>query len=190
MALLDRLRKNEPKPAAAAAVAQGKPVKREIPAGRDAWYAELKSRVHNALFERLDLSKVGKVSQDQVTEDVVQATRMVLEGGGGVLVDERSLWPGGRFVTTHLVVRTRFLAEHPDRVAAVLRAHVRAVDFVNAEPARAKEIVNAALTRLVGKGLPAAVIDRSWEKLEFTVDPIAGSLRRSAEDAIDRLDEI
>ena len=35
-----------------------------------------------------------------------------------------------------------------------------------------------------GKGLPAAVIDRSWEKLEFTVDPIAGSLRRSAEDAI------
>ena len=79
MALLDRLRKNEPKPAAAAAVAQGKPVKREIPAGRDAWYAELKSRVHNALFERLDLSKVGKVSQDQVTEDVVQATRMVLD---------------------------------------------------------------------------------------------------------------
>jgi pilus assembly protein CpaF len=79
MALLDRLRKNEPKPAAAAAAAPGKPAKRELPTGREAWYADLKSRVHNALFERLDLSKVGKVSQDQVSEDVVQATRMVLD---------------------------------------------------------------------------------------------------------------
>jgi pilus assembly protein CpaF len=78
MALLDRLRKNEPKPAPASASA-AKPTKRELPTGREAWYADLKSRVHNALFERLDLSKVGKVSQDQVSEDVVQATRMVLD---------------------------------------------------------------------------------------------------------------
>ena len=79
MALLDRLRKNESKPAAAAPVASGKPPRREVPSGREAWYADLKSRVHNALFERLDLSKVGKVTQDQVSEDVVQATRMVLD---------------------------------------------------------------------------------------------------------------
>jgi pilus assembly protein CpaF len=84
MALLDRLRKNEPQPAGAAATASasGAPAKasmRETTVGRDAWYAELKSRVHNALFERLDLSKVGKVTQDQVSEDVVQATRMVLD---------------------------------------------------------------------------------------------------------------
>jgi pilus assembly protein CpaF len=78
MALLDRLRKNEPRPAPASAAAT-KPTKRELPTGREAWYADLKSRVHNALFERLDLSKVGKVSQDQVSEDVVQATRMVLD---------------------------------------------------------------------------------------------------------------
>jgi pilus assembly protein CpaF len=80
MALLDRLRKNEPQPAAASpSGAPAKATKRETTVGRDAWYAELKSRVHNALFERLDLSKVGKVTQDQVSEDVVQATRMVLD---------------------------------------------------------------------------------------------------------------
>jgi len=81
MALLERLRRNDPKPTAnaAAANASGKPAKRELPTGREAWYADLKSRVHNALFERLDLSKVGKVTQDQVSEDVVQATRMVLD---------------------------------------------------------------------------------------------------------------
>ncbi len=79
MALLERLRKNDPKPAAAAPpVAPGKPGRREASA-RDTAYAELKSRVHNALFERLDLSKVGRVTQDQVTEDVVHATRLVLD---------------------------------------------------------------------------------------------------------------
>ena len=78
MALLERLRKNDPKPSAAAPVTAAKQNKREASA-RDTWYADLKSRVHNALFERLDLSKVGKVTQDQVTEDVVQATRLVLD---------------------------------------------------------------------------------------------------------------
>ena len=34
------------------------------------------------------------------------ATRMVQEGKGKVLVDEKTLWPGGRFVTTQLMVRT------------------------------------------------------------------------------------
>ena len=37
------------------------------------------------------------------------ASRLVLEGGGRVLVDEGDLWPDGRFVTTHLVVRTCLL---------------------------------------------------------------------------------
>jgi NitT/TauT family transport system substrate-binding protein len=54
---------------------------------------------------------------------------------------------------------------------------------VNAEPARAREIVNAGIAKLVGKALPAAVIERAWANLHFTVDPIAPSLRKSAEDA-------
>jgi pilus assembly protein CpaF len=77
MALLERLRKNEPKQPAAAP-APSKPGRREASA-RDTWYSDLKSRVHNALFERLDLSRVGRVTQDQVTEDVAQATRLVLD---------------------------------------------------------------------------------------------------------------
>jgi pilus assembly protein CpaF len=45
----------------------------------DVAYQELKSRVHNALFALLDLSKMSQVSPEQVTEDVVEATRRVLE---------------------------------------------------------------------------------------------------------------
>src|SRR6266536_2628023 len=40
------------------------------------------------------------------------ATEMVLDGGTR-LVNEASLWPGGNFVTTNLVVTQSFLKDHP-----------------------------------------------------------------------------
>jgi NitT/TauT family transport system substrate-binding protein len=131
--------------------------------------------------QTLETLRAGEIQGAWVPEP--WATRLVLEGGGKVLVDERSLWPDGRFVTTHVIVRTTFLAEHPDLVGAVLRAHVRAVDFANAEPARARELVNAGIAKVTGKALPAAVIEGAWQNLAFTVDPIASSLRKSAADA-------
>jgi NitT/TauT family transport system substrate-binding protein len=131
--------------------------------------------------QTLETFRAGEIQGAWVPEP--WATRLVLEGGGKVLVDERSLWRDGRFVTTHVIVRTTFLAEHPDLVAAVLRAHVRAVDFANAEPARARELANAGIAKVTGKALPAAVIEGAWQNLAFTVDPIAASLRKSAADA-------
>ena len=40
------------------------------------------------------------------------ATKMV-KAGGHILVDEADLWPGGKYVTTLLVVRTEFLTRTP-----------------------------------------------------------------------------
>jgi NitT/TauT family transport system substrate-binding protein len=131
--------------------------------------------------QTLETFRAGEIQGAWVPEP--WATRLVLEGGGSVLVDERTLWPDGRFVTTHVMVRTAFLKEQPEIVASFLRAHVRAVEFLNAEPAKAREIVNAAIGRLTGKALPPEVIERAWAALAFTVDPIAPSLRKSAEDA-------
>ena len=132
--------------------------------------------------QTLESFRAGQIQGAWVPEP--WATRLVLEAGGSVLVDERILWPGGRFVTTVVVVRTRLLREHPELVAAVLRAHVRAVDFLNAEPARGRDIVNAAIAKVVGRALPAAVLERAWGTLTFTLDPLAATLRRSAEDAV------
>jgi pilus assembly protein CpaF len=48
-------------------------------AGGVSAYQELKSQVHNQLFELLDLSRIGKLSEERVREDVAVATRKVLE---------------------------------------------------------------------------------------------------------------
>lgn len=108
------------------------------------------------------------------------ASRLVLEGMGRQLVDERSLWPEGRFVATHVIVRTAFLGNHPDLVAAFLRGHLAAIEFLNTRPAEAQAVINGALQRITGKALSTPVMTRAWESLAFTVDPVAPSLRASA----------
>jgi NitT/TauT family transport system substrate-binding protein len=112
------------------------------------------------------------------------ATRLVLEGGGKVLVDERDLWPGGEFVTTHLIVSTEFLETYPDAVVAVLRGLIAAIDRINADPTGAQKTVNASIEELTGSRLADETIVGAWSTLTFTLDPIADSLRQSADDAI------
>jgi NitT/TauT family transport system substrate-binding protein len=108
------------------------------------------------------------------------ATRMVEEGGGRVLVDERDLWPGGQFVTTQLIVATTFLEVHPEIVERLLVGHVEATEFVNSHPEAAQEVVRAAIAELTGSELSASVLAKAWQNLTFTVDPIATSLATSA----------
>ena len=111
------------------------------------------------------------------------ATRMQQEGDGHVLVDEATLWPEGRYVTTHLIVRTEFLEENPDVVKALLAGTVDAIDESNANPDGAKEAANTQLEQLTDAPLDQAVLDAAWENLTFTADPIASSLEKGAEDA-------
>lgn len=111
------------------------------------------------------------------------ATRLVLQGGGHVLLDEAELWADGRFVTTHLIVRTDFLAENPDLVRAVIAAEIEAVDFINENPDDARALVNDAIEKVTGDRVDDELLTAAWPKVEFTVDPIASSLYESAEHA-------
>ena len=112
------------------------------------------------------------------------ATRLVLEGGGHVLVNEADLWPDGDFVTTHLIVSTEFLEEHPDAVKALIVGLGQAIDQAAADPAAAQVIVNDGIEAITTKPLAEETITGAWNNLRFTLDPIAASLRGSADDAV------
>ena len=105
--------------------------------------------------------------------------------GAKVLVNEKDLWPDGKFVTTNILVRSEFLAEHPDVVQAVLDAHVQALQEIEKDPAAAKEDVNAALQSLTGSQLDPKIIDSAWKQVEFTADPLPQTLVESAQHAVD-----
>lgn len=111
------------------------------------------------------------------------ASRLVLEGGGEILLDERILWPRGEFATAVLVVRTDFLRKERRLVQNFLAAHVDLTLLINRNKTEAKKIINEQLVRLMGKSLPVAVLDQAFTKVNFTWDPIAQSLTTSAKNA-------
>ncbi|MBA2700932.1 MAG: ABC transporter substrate-binding protein [Chloroflexi bacterium] len=131
--------------------------------------------------QTLETFRTGQIDGAWVPEP--WATRLVQEAGGKVLVDERDLWPDGRYVTTQLIVRTDYLAAHPDIVKALLAGHLEANEVVNSDPAKAQAWTNQGIERITGKRLADSVMQGAWPHLEFTVDPIASSLTGSADHA-------
>ncbi|MDF2848177.1 MAG: transporter substrate-binding protein [Oerskovia sp.] len=112
------------------------------------------------------------------------ASRLVLDAGAHVLVDEKDLWDDGQFLTTHLIVRTDFLEEHPETVEALLRGEVAAIDWLDANPDEAKTLVNGEIEKIAGKPLSDAVLDRAFTNITFTTDPLAGTLDTLLEDGV------
>ncbi len=112
------------------------------------------------------------------------SSRLVLEAGAKVLLDEKELWPGGKFPTTVVIVRTEYLEAHPETVRAFLRGLVAAIGYANTDPAGAQTAVNTQLEALTGKALSPAVIERAWSNITLTFDPTAGQFTQLAEDQV------
>lgn len=129
----------------------------------------------------LDLFKQGQIDGAWVPEP--WASRLIVEGGGKLFLDERDLWPGGDFVTAHIIVSTQFLKAHPDLVEAWLRAHVEITQWELANPEQARQLANDEIKRLTGKALSAQVLDSAWTRMRVTYDPISTSLIQSAQSA-------
>lgn len=131
----------------------------------------------------LSLFRSGRLDGAWVPEP--WASRLVLDGGGHVLVDERTLWPGGKFVTTTLVVRTEFLRRHAQTVRALLAGQVDTNAWIAEHPGQARSTANTELDRVGGRKLSERVLDRAFDRLSTTNDPLAATLRTSAEHAVD-----
>lgn len=113
------------------------------------------------------------------------ATRLIHEANARLFLDERDLWPNHQFVTAHVIVRTKFLQEHPDIVKKWLAAHVELTEWINAHPAEAKRAMNAQIQKETGKALPTDVLDEAFGRMQVTYDPIRSSLLTSAKWAFD-----
>jgi NitT/TauT family transport system substrate-binding protein len=110
------------------------------------------------------------------------ATKLENEGGK-VLVDEATLWPEGKFVTTNLIVTTKFLADHPDVVTNLIKGLAGSIDLINKQPAQAEPLVSKGIEKASGKALSVDLVKASFKSITFTLDPIASSLRKDAEAA-------
>ncbi|PYI67863.1 sulfonate ABC transporter substrate-binding protein [Arthrobacter livingstonensis] len=103
------------------------------------------------------------------------ASRLVLQAGAKVLVNEADLWDKGQFSTTVLIVNKSYLEAHPQTVEALLKGHVDSVKWLNTHKAESAAVLNAGLKVAAGKPLAQNVIDRSLTELTFSADPLAGT---------------
>ena len=129
----------------------------------------------------LTLFKTGAIDGAWVPEP--WATRLVVEGHGQVFVDERSLWSGGKFVTTEVIVSKKFLDQHPDLVSKFLQAHVDTVEYILSHPGDTQSIVNSVIKRITGKALASQELALAYTHLDITYDPLTGTLQESADRA-------
>ncbi|MET0133775.1 MAG: ABC transporter substrate-binding protein [Kibdelosporangium sp.] len=130
----------------------------------------------------LDAFRKGEVDGAWLPEP--WSSRLVLDAGAKVLLDEKTLWPGGRFPTTVVIVRSEFLQQHPQTVQAILRGHINAIEWAKGNESEAKTVVNATLKELAGSSLSQPVLDSAFKAIELTTDPVASTFPQLAKDSV------
>ena len=130
----------------------------------------------------LTLFKEGKIQGAWLPEP--WASRLVDEGSGHVLVDEKTLWPSGQFATTNLVVSDTYLAAHPQTVAELLDSQITTNSWILANPAAAQTLISGAIKKLTGSTITTAEMQRSWTEESVTNDPLVSSLQEELAHAV------
>src|SRR5215218_2347883 len=111
--------------------------------------------------------------------------KLIKEANAKVLVDERDLWPEGKFVTAHIIARTDYLQRNPDVIKKLLEAHIDETNWINGNPEEALQIFNGELNKLTGKTIPEEEYREGISRIELTYNPLKESLFKSANDAFD-----
>ena len=124
--------------------------------------------------DTLTLFKKKEIDAAWVPEPWV--TRLVTEVGGHILIDERELWKDKKFSTAVVVVRSKFLEEHPDLVEKFLDGYVETVQWIQANPSKLSPLVLAQIKRISGKTLPEKTITEALSRTEITTDSLRNSI--------------
>ena len=132
------------------------------------------SVLQNAPADALTLFKAGRLDAAWVPEPWV--TRLVTEGDGTLLIDERDRWPNRKFATTVVIVRKKFLDQHPDLVKRFLAAHAETVASIRKDPEAARRVIGERIKTLSKKAIPDAVLKEALGRTDFTDDPLRESV--------------
>jgi NitT/TauT family transport system substrate-binding protein len=107
-----------------------------------------------ALFQRKDLDAVWTVEP--------WISRLELEGGGRVLVEEKDA------ITTILVARKAFLSERREVVRRFVEAHRQLTEWLQKNPEEAQRLVREELRATFRVDLSPELIARAWPRMMLT----------------------
>jgi sulfonate transport system substrate-binding protein len=101
---------------------------------------------------------------------------LVHRAQGVILVDERDLWPDGKFATTLLVASQKLLETRPEWVQRMMNAHVKLTRWIQDHRQDIGTILNEEIAKYTRKRLDEGVLSDALSRLDVTVDPLESSL--------------
>lgn len=103
---------------------------------------------------------------------------LIKECGAKIVLDYDEIMDNGNYPTTVLISTEKYINENKDIVDKVLDIHINITDFINNNKEEAKEIVNKQLEELTQGSLSKEVLDSSFDKINFTVNPEESSVKK------------
>ncbi len=103
-------------------------------------------------------------------------SRLIIENGAKLLVEERELWPGKQFNLTLVITTPEFLKSHPEVIERLLAAHADLTRQLAAQPDALAPQLEDAIAKLTGKRLPAGIVTSSLKYVTFTDEPLEQTL--------------
>jgi NitT/TauT family transport system substrate-binding protein len=108
--------------------------------------------------------------------------KLVKEANARIFVDERIMWPGGKFVTALIISRIDYLRDNPGIIMKLL---VDETNWINHHKAEAMQAFNTELKKLTGHTIAIEELQQASSRIDFTYDPLKQSLFKSANDAFE-----
>jgi NitT/TauT family transport system substrate-binding protein len=112
--------------------------------------------------DQLDLFKTKQLDAVWTVEPWV--SRLELDAGAEVVLEQKEV------VTTLIATSVKALDAKRELLKKFLAAHEDLTKKINAEPDWAKPLVSAAIQKATTKPLPAALLDRAWPRLKFSIE--------------------
>jgi sulfonate transport system substrate-binding protein len=112
-------------------------------------------------------------------------SRLIHQANCRLFLDERTLWPNGRFVTTNVIVNAKFLSAHRDVVKRFLEAHVALTEWINRHPDESRKLIEGEILRETHASFPDDVVKDAFSRLDATYDPLRATLIVCAQRAYD-----
>ncbi|MFB5599480.1 MAG: ABC transporter substrate-binding protein [Nitrososphaeraceae archaeon] len=113
-------------------------------------------------------------------------SKLIKEGNGKLFLDEKDLWkPDKKFVTTQLIVKTDFLKKNPEIVKKILSTHVNITNWLNENKEEGMKVFNEEIKKISGEEIPEEILKDSFDRIDFTYDPIKESLFEMAKDSFE-----
>jgi NitT/TauT family transport system substrate-binding protein len=104
-------------------------------------------------------------------------SRLELEAGGTILIDEKSA------VTTILVSSSKFLRERRDLATRFAVAHRELTEWIQKNPEEAQRMLREELGALVRAELSASLVSRAWGRMQLTSNASLAEFQTWVKDA-------